>query len=233
MTKPTFRATAVLKRDLFGETFEGVLERPDGEQPVVVRRSRGVAWPVSLWLAAREARAMRALEGVDDVPRLACRGARTLARSFIAGRPLHRAPEVDAAWFSAARRLLTRLHRAGVTHNDTHKEANWIVTPDGRPALVDFQLATVFRRRSALFRMLAREDLRHLLKHKRKYRRDDLRDRERVILATPSAPSRLLRATVKRGYHLLTRRLLGWTDSEGWRRRGGNAPESTADSTRR
>jgi hypothetical protein len=39
--------------------------------------------------------------------------------------------------------------------------------------------------------------------------------RERRILASPSLISRLWRATGKRLYRFITRRLLGWADREG------------------
>jgi hypothetical protein len=42
----------------------------------------------------------------------------------------------DPAYFRAAAQLLRRLHAANVIHNDLAKETNWLVTPDGRPALV-------------------------------------------------------------------------------------------------
>ena len=84
-----------------------------------------------------------------------------------------------------------------------------------RPGLVDFQLACLFQRRSRMFRLLAREDLRHLLKHKRTYCPGALTGRERSILETPTLPARLWRATFKRAYLFLTRRCLGWADREG------------------
>jgi hypothetical protein len=121
----------------------------------------------------------------------------------------------DRAWYRAARRLLVALHRRGVAHNDLAKEANWIVAADGSPAFVDFQLAWVAKRRGRWFRTAAREDLRHLLKHKRTYCPEALTDRERRILATRSWPARLWRATGKRVYLFVTRRLLDWEDREG------------------
>jgi serine/threonine protein kinase len=121
------------------------------------------------------------------------------------------------------RRGLRRLHRAGVVHNDLAKEPNWLVDDAGRPALVDFQLASVSRRRGPLFRLLAREDLRHFLKHKRTYLPEALTARERRILATPAWTSRIWMASGKRLYLLVTRRWLGWADREG---AGDRAPRT-------
>ena len=121
----------------------------------------------------------------------------------------------NAEYFRAAHALLCRLHRCGIVHNDLAKEPNWLVTPTGLPALVDFQLAFVSPRRGKLFRTLAREDLRHLLKHKRRYCPGQLTSRERRILDSPAAFSRLWMATGKPAYTFVTRRIFGWADREG------------------
>ncbi|MDZ7644175.1 MAG: hypothetical protein U5K76_08205 [Woeseiaceae bacterium] len=122
---------------------------------------------------------------------------------------------IPGDFFGAARRLLCRLHRAGIVHNDLAKEPDLLVTPAGCPAFIDFQLALHAPRRGRVFRLLAREDLRHLLKHKRTYCADRLTAREKAILASPSVPSRLRMASGKRVYMFVTRRLLGWADREG------------------
>jgi hypothetical protein len=102
-----------------------------------------------------------------------------------------------------------------VAHNDLAKEPNLLVTADGRPAIIDFQLAWISGSRGKLFRMLGREDIRHLLKHKRTYCPQSLTARERRILDTPSMPSRVFMSTVKPVYLFITRRLMGWQDREG------------------
>ena len=107
------------------------------------------------------------------------------------------------------------MHARDLTHDDLAKEPNWLVTPDGLPAVVDFQLARHAPKRGRLFRMLAHDDLRHLLKHKRSYLPERLTRRELRILAQPSPLSRLWRVSGKRLYLFVTRRLLGWADREG------------------
>lgn len=204
----------LLKSDLFGEVR--LLEGVGGA--VVLRDTRGARpWVAGLAraLARREARALRHLAGLPGTPRLLGFDGRALEREWIAGEPMQRVRPCDAAYYREALALLRRLHRAGVTHNDLAKETNWLVTAGGRPALVDFQLAVVHGRRGQLFRTLAREDLRHLLKHKRTYRPAALTARQRRILASPSLASRLWRTTGKRAYLFVTRRLLGWADREG------------------
>jgi hypothetical protein len=81
--------------------------------------------------------------------------------------------------------------------------------------LVDFQLALISRRRGRLFRALAREDIRHLLKHKRSYCPQHLTRRELEILATPALITRAWMGSGKKLYTFVTRRVLGWADREG------------------
>jgi len=213
-------AGKILKRDLFGE----VAQRRAGNETVIVRDTRSApAW--TRWIARRlllrEARALAALDGLDGVPALLHHDRNSLCRSYIDGMPLHVAKPDDDAWFAGAARLLRRMHRAGVCHNDLAKEPNLIVRDNGAPAIIDFQLAWFDRRRSRLFRIAAYEDIRHLLKHKRTYRPDLLTQRERQILANPSPASRLYMGAVKPVYLFVTRRLLGWADREGAGDRGG------------
>lgn len=204
----------ILKADELGR-----IEIVRHERGLAIRRDIRVArwWarPVARRAAAREARALRRLADVDGVPRLLGWNGEQLLRSYIAGAPMQQAQPRDPTYYRTALRLLARLHRHGVVHNDLAKEPNWLVREDGGPALVDFQVAWVCGRRSALYRLLAREDLRHLLKHKRTYCPQALSARQRAILATPALHSRLWRATGKRLYKLIARRLFGYWDNEG------------------
>ncbi|MCP5978367.1 hypothetical protein NL364_28170, partial [Klebsiella pneumoniae] len=63
--------------------------------------------------------------------------------------------------------------------------------------------------------VLAYEDLRHLLKHKRTYCPDALTPRERRVLARKSVIARVWMATGKRVYRFVTRRLMSYSDTEG------------------
>jgi len=203
-----------LKSDFFGSVRRDTLHG----RPCVLRDTTTSPWWTA-WLARRlcrrEARALERLAGLPGTPRLLAADAATLRREWIEGEPMQAAQPRDPAYFRAARALLARLHRQGVAHNDLAKEPNWLVTPAGLPALVDFQLALVAPRRGRLFRVLGREDIRHLLKHKRSYCPERLTARERRILATPSGVSRLWMATGKPAYLFVTRRLFGWSDREG------------------
>ena len=204
----------ILKRDLFGEV---ALKTANGDRLVTRNAAASRWWTrwIARYLLRREARALAALEGVAGVPALIRQDRDTLVRSYLEGEPLHVAKPQDAVWFKHAARLLRRLHRAGVSHNDLAKEPNLLVCEDGSPGIIDFQLAGHSYNRTKLFRIAAYEDIRHLLKHKRYYRPDLLTTRERQILANPSPVSRLWMGTVKPVYLFVTRRILGWADREG------------------
>lgn len=229
----TTRRWTLLKADLLGRVEcghssagEAVSEASpeDSGTPDRVRRSTdAAAWwmrSIARRLAGREARALAHLESLEGVPELCSWDGHELQRGWLDGEPLQVARVTEPAYYAAARRLLVQLHRRSVTHNDLAKEPNLLVRSDGRPALIDFQLARVHRRRSRWFRLCAREDLRHLLKHKRSYCPDALTPRERAILARPSMPARIWRVTGKKLYLLITRGLLGWADREGAGDRG-------------
>ncbi|GAB2586355.1 serine/threonine-protein kinase [Dyella jejuensis] len=207
-------APILLKADELGR-----IELIERDSVRMIRRDiRAARWWARVFAqraAAREARALAKLHGVDGVPALLGWNGRELLRGYIAGQPMQQAQPRDPSYYRDALRLLAQLHRRGIVHNDLAKEPNWLVRTDGRPALVDFQIAWTRGRRGRLFRLLAREDLRHLLKHKRTYCMHALTARQQAMLQTPAPHSRLWRATGKRLYKLIARRIFGYWDNEG------------------
>jgi len=172
------------------------------------------------WLAAREAAALAALAGEARVPRLLAFDGHVVRRTYLPGVPLYDAPP-SRAYFVDALRVLRRLHRAGIAHNDLAKEANWLVTSGGACAIVDFQLATHAAIRTPRFRRRAYEDLRHLLKHKRTYQPLAMTARQLSVLARPTWPTRAWRTLVKPPYRFFTRVVLRWPERMGPLERGG------------
>jgi len=212
--------TEILKVDPLGTTRLVSI----GDRSFVERDTR-TAHAALRWLArrlaAREAAALAALAGENGVPRLLAFDGRVVRRSFMPGKPLYEAPPRSRAYFVDALRVLRRLHRGGIAHNDLAKEANWLVMNGDACAIIDFQLATRARVRTAKFRRRAYEDLRHLLKHKRTYQPQGLTARQLRVLARPTWGTRAWRALAKPPYRFVTRVVLGWPERAGPVERSG------------
>jgi hypothetical protein len=212
-----WRSGVVLKRDVFSTIERGHYRTDAGEVEAVLRRVDQVpwwTWGLALALFRRERDALAVTSTLGIAPPLLFAGRRALVRGWIDGVALHIAKPVgDAGYFHSAKQALHTLHRAGISHNDLAKEQNWLYA-GGRAYLTDFQLASRFRRRSALFRIARYEDLRHLLKHKRRYAPDALTAAERRVLARKSWITRAWMATGKKVYYAITRGV-GFTDREG------------------
>jgi RIO-like serine/threonine protein kinase len=212
------QGSAVLKQDLFGR-----IERAG---PALVRRivtqRRGVR-ALARRLLARETRALRALAGVPGVPRLVESERDALVRSYVEGAPLSKTDALPLDFFDHLEALVRAVHARGVCHNDLHKEQNVLVGADGRPWLIDFQLASVHRRPGWLARSRMRDDLRHVAKHRRRYTRD-----RSVSLGRRSGFAWVWRRVGKPVYVLLTRRVLGkWDGAEERRPSSGPWPRWT------
>src|ERR1700759_686669 len=213
----------LLKRDVFSTVERGRFRKESGEVDAVLRRLDEVPWwsfLLARHLFARERKALTLAKGLHVGPELIWAGRGALVRGFIDGVALHLAkPRGNIAYFRSAKQALRRLRRAGICHNDLAKEQNWLVGRDGRAYVTDFQLAACFNRRGRLYRILAYEDLRHLLKHKRSYAPEALTARERKILARKSFVASAWLVTGKKVYRGITRGLFNFTDREGGGRR--------------
>lgn len=211
-----FLPSTVHKRDEFSETISGHLEGDD--RKLVLRKLDGVpfwARPIAGFLARKEVRSLRAVVGIDGVPELIRVDEEGILRSWSEGVPLNLAKPDNPLFYKDAKRILREMRARNVTHNDLAKPQNWLEAPDGSASLIDFQLATVHRRRGWRYRVMGYEDLRHLIKQKRRYAPHLLTPTERRIVERKSLPTRIWMATGKRLYNGITRGVFNWSDSEG------------------
>jgi hypothetical protein len=212
-----WQSGVVLKRDVFSTIERGRFRSDAGEVDAVLRRIDRVPWwsrVLAYELFRRERRALAVAGKLGIAPPLLFAGKSVLVRGWIDGVPVHIAkPHGNAGYFRSAKAALRALHRSGISHNDLAKEQNWLYA-NGRAYLTDFQLAACFRGRGRLFRIACYEDLRHLLKHKRRYAPDFLTAAERRVLARKSFITRVWMATGKKVYYAITRGL-NVTDREG------------------
>ena len=216
-----WRSDVVLKRDVFSTVERGRFRSDGGEVEAVLRRLDQVPrWsrPLAYVLFWRERRTLAVAGPLGIAPPLLFSGRHALVRGWIDGVPLHIAkPFGDVAYFRSAKAALRLLHHAGIAHNDLAKEQNWLYAKDGissRAYVTDFQLAAYYRRRHRMFRSACYDDLRHLLKHKRKYAPDALTATERQVLARKSLVNRIWMSTGKKLYYAITRGM-NVTDREG------------------
>jgi len=96
------------------------------------------------WLLRRELRALQRLAGLDGVPAQAFRvDAFAIAARFVPGVTLDKAPreQMNEPFFLALETLFRQVHSRGLVHLDSRGSSNLLATPEGRPALIDFQAA--------------------------------------------------------------------------------------------
>lgn len=212
-----FIETAVFKRDVFSETRAGYFAN-DPDTRIIRRVVSAAPWwskPLAWILARREIRGLKKVRGIRGVPQLLATDKDGLYRSWTEGTPLHLARPTDPKWYRTAHRILRDMRRLGITHNDLAKPQNWLMTPEGEAAVIDFQLASSHRRRGALYRLMAYEDFRHLIKQKRSFAPHLMTPTEKRVVARRSLPSRIWLATGKKVYNFITRGIFNWSDGEG------------------
>ena len=239
-----FELQRLLKRDSFGRVELVRLSVPDeggAADTLAIRRvACGGSLPGSALVARllldREARALERLGAApaqDSVPRILERRPDSLLREYVDGVPLSEAEALPVDFFERLAELVAEVHARGVCHNDLHKEQNVLVGIDGRPWLVDFQLASVHQGDSRARRTRCREDLRHVEKHRRRYMRTGRGpaglelDLSRVEPLERSLAARWWRRSVKPVYVFVTRRILSTRDGEARRRSDGPFPRWT------
>jgi hypothetical protein len=125
--------------------------------------------------AANERKLLTQLAGLRGIPALAGpirdRGPvlrHGVAREYVEGHPLGSREAVSDTFFPGLDRLLDQMHERRTVYVDLHKRENIIVTERGEPYLIDFQISIAWPRwmpAGPIFRILARSDKYHLMKH--------------------------------------------------------------------
>jgi hypothetical protein len=196
-----YRHVQTVKHDFFA--FTGFYDSRAGDRIVVKigRTADFLGFPLiglGRWSRNRELHFYRALADLPQVPRvLGTLGPTGLVHSYIPGRSLAGAASVPDGFFAALLELMDKIHRRGIAYVDANKCPNILVGDDGRPYLIDFQISWDVRLLGDTplnrwwLRRLQREDIYHLLKHRRRLRPDELTDQERQ---TSQHPSLLIRA---------------------------------------
>ena len=134
---------------------------------------RGLLHAVRQRTLLREYEAYRRMEGLQGVPR--CHGlvaGRYLVLEFIRGTPYREASWADRdRWFEEFLAVLRAFHARGVSHGDLKSKSNIMVTDDGKPCVIDFGTAFLFKPgfhplNNRLFEYGRRMDINAWVKHK-------------------------------------------------------------------
>lgn len=91
-----------------------------------------------------EKKVINRLRGMDGVPQKAFMvGPYTMAFEYIKGTSVNLAPRefINEDYLLKCEKLLRKIHDCGIVHLDTRGKTNWLVQPDGEPALIDYQSA--------------------------------------------------------------------------------------------
>jgi hypothetical protein len=175
-----FKHLRTFKHDFFAAT--GLYEGAGGEVIYKVSR-RGL---LGRWLARRELAHYERVHDLDGIPRaLGSVGDLGFVHEFVPGHPLQRSEHVPDEFFTQLRALIETVHTRDTAYADLEKRENILVTDDGKPALIDFQISwhwptsrfpAFFGR--AVLKKLQAADLYHLQKHRRRHRPDQMTEAE-------------------------------------------------------
>ena len=183
-----YRHVATIKHDFFAAT--GFYENAAGRR-VVLKVGRVVEFAglplkwVGKWLCRREMRFYSRLSDVPHIPALLGTWGETgFIHEYVPGRPLSRDRSVPDGFFDELAGLFGELHRRQIAYVDANKPQNILLGEDGSPHLIDFQISwdllnlgdTAINR--WWLSKLQREDLAHLLKHKKRLRPDEMTRQE-------------------------------------------------------
>lgn len=159
------------------------------------------------FILRRELKAIEHLKGMSGVPSEAFMlDEDALAIEFIPGRQLGEVPasEVDGEYLRKCEQIIRDMHLRDLAHLDTRGSGNWLMRPDGSPALIDFQSSVGTQYLPSFIRVfMEKMDIGGVYKKWKKYRPEEMggyREEENEKI------NQLRRLWVLRGYFGLKKR---------------------------
>lgn len=219
-----YQREKIVKHDFFAATGFYVAEEGTRAVLKMGRTTRFFGLPLK-WVGKRlcqgELNCYRRLEGMGNVPGLlGTVGETGFLHAYVPGRPLERKKPVPDDFFRQLQELLREVHRRKMAYVDTNKPENILLGEDGRPYLIDFQISFLVGEQSRnplklwWLRRMQKADVYHILKHKKRMRKDQLTDEEAKIVARRGLLIHLHRI-VTRPYFVVRRRLFKWLRKTG------------------
>ena len=149
---------------------------------------------------------LRRCEGIWEVPQVLARiDPHMYVYEYIEGRSLNEKPPLPTDFFDRLLVVMRQVHARNLVHFDLHKPGNLLVDTEGRPHVIDFQIARhigdrfLLSRRlsSRLRRWLQSYDLYHIYKHKRRLQPQLLTEAEAKLSYNHSLGLEIQRAIAK------------------------------------
>lgn len=180
------RWVRLFKHDFFAVT--ALYEADDGQRVVlkIGRQADFLGFPcewIGRWLASHEAWFYQRLADLDAVPRFMGNWGRCgFVHACVEGRPLRKGEPVPDDFFPRLQAQIEAVHQRKMAYVDLEKPQNVLVGDDGRPYLIDFQIAWYWPPRwggdswlgRLLLGRLQEADRYHLRKLQRRIRPDQL-----------------------------------------------------------
>jgi len=159
---------------------------------------------------------LRRCEGIPEVPRVLARlDAHTYVYEYIKGQSLDDRPPLPPDFFDRLAQVLQQVHSRNIVHFDLHKRGNILIDTEGRPHIIDFQIARHIGDRVLLSRWLSARlrrwlqsyDIYHIYKYKRRFQPELLTEAEERLSHNHTWPLELERA-IARPYKRIRRAVL-------------------------
>jgi len=189
----TYRYEKTLKDDLWSVN---VLYRSESGKGYILKLTDArtvlglMIRPLLMLLIRHEYGIYRMLADLDGVPKLGPRYGRLgYFHEYVEGKSLHHVTDGDELpddFFDRLIAVFDKLHERRIIHLDMQKRGNVIVSNDGRPYLLDFQLCIHFKLRKGplgrwsdrLFRALIPDVIYHVYKQKKHFQPHLMTDEE-------------------------------------------------------
>jgi hypothetical protein len=231
----TYIVKKVFKHDFFAATALYVVKDPasiaqrQNPEKIVLKMARMqhfLGLPMEWFgqaLCEHEVATLRRLDHIEPVPHVLARYGKTgFVYQYIEGRSLSEQKELPKDFFDLLLELLSRVHQSNIIYLDMNKRGNILISPKGKPYLIDFQISLYLcegfafsKKLSGYIRnILQRTDIYHLFKHKRRLCPHLLRPHEQAISRCPS-PWIKIHRLIATPIRKLRRKLLVFLEQKG------------------